>query len=372
MIKHRIFGLVTICISTAGLSDLNLAAAREPDPSRFTIRGDVIQFDSRATDDDVAILGEHLDVTAIYFGGAESGIGPDPRLSPIAVTDAGFTHVAKCKKLQRLVLSFLHPLQVTDDSLKSLAGLSDLRHFTCGVTPFTDAGIAHLASLNNLEELWLDFNSQLGDGCLDTIGRLKKLRVLRFFGASISDAGIAKIKGLKNLEDLQLGKAQIGDASLEIIGAFSKLKTLDLQHTRVTDAGMPHLKHLQLHWLCLSDTVVSSKGFAAISNMTDMQHLFLGYSRIDDNALELISRMKCLESCDLSATRVTGAGVRKLVELENLSLLRLNQLSITDADVAVLVSMKGLKHVELNHTQVAESGFKQLSKAGIDRWNIVP
>ena len=64
----------------------------------------------------------------------------------------------------------LHPLEVTDDGLKSLAGLSDLRYFTCGVTPFADAGIAHLAPLNNLEELWLDFNSHLGDGCLDTIG----------------------------------------------------------------------------------------------------------------------------------------------------------------------------------------------------------
>ena len=106
--------------------------------------------------------------------------------------------------------------------------------------------------------------------------------------------------------------------------------------------------------------------------MTDMLELHLGHSRIDDDALELMSRMKGLKSCDLSSTRATGAGVRKLVGLEHLSLLRLNQLSITDADVAVLATMKGLKHIELNHTQVTEAGFRRLTKAGIDRWNIEP
>jgi internalin A len=371
MTRYIALSSLAYCILIANLSATNLAAARAPDPSHFVVRNGVIEFNRQATDDDVAVLGVHPDITAIYFGGGESWDGPDPRLTPIAITDAGFAHVAKCKKLQRLTLSSLHPLQGTDDALKSLVGLSELRHFQYGVTPFTDAGLANLAPLANLEELWLDFNSHLGDGCLDTIGQLKNLRVLRFHGAPITDSGIAKIKELTNLEDLQLGKGKVGDAALANIGSFTKLKTLDLQHTRVTDAGMPHLKQLKLHWLCLHNTAVSSKGLTAIADMTEMKQLHLAYTRVDDAGLDIVSRMKDLESCDLSATRVSREGVRKLASLKRLYLLRLNELPITDADVALLTSMKGLKHVELNHTQVTTVGFQQLRNAGIECWNTV-
>jgi internalin A len=371
MIRNVAFSLVEACIAVVFV-DVHLARPREPDPSHFVVRGDIIEFNRHATDEDVAILGEHPDVTAIYFGGGESWDGPDPRLTSIAITDAGFEHVAECKKLQRVVLSSLHPLQVTDDCLRSLVGLTDLRVFQCGETPFTDAGIRHLAPVASLEELWLDFNSHLSDRCLETVGGLTKLRVLRFHGAPITDAGIGKIKGLVNLEDLQLGKAQVSDAALATIGTFTKLKTLDLQHTRVTDAGMPHLKGLQLDWLCLHDTAVSSKGIVAISNMTEMKELHVAHTRVDDAGLDVIGQLKNLQSCDLSATRVTGAGVRKLAGLERLSLLRLNELPIIDADVAALTSMKGLKHIELNHTQVTPAGFQQLRSAGVERWNITP
>ena len=57
----------------------------------------------------------------------------------------------------------------------------------------------------NIEELWLDFDTQLGDASMTVIGKMIKLRVLRFYGArKITDAGIAAIRDLSELEDLQL------------------------------------------------------------------------------------------------------------------------------------------------------------------------
>lgn len=311
-----------------------------------------------------------MNVKTICISCDEGWEGPGSHPPPIAVTDAGFARIGKCKKLQKLWLSTIHPLQVTEDCLKSLADLSDLRVFQGGVTPFTDAGITHLAPLENLEELWLDFNTHFTDSCLGTFSQLKKLRVLRFHGAPISDAGIAKIRGLSNLEDLQLGKSQVGDAALAAIGTFSKLRTLDLQQTRVTDDGLQKLKNLQLNWLCLNGTTVTSKGLSAISGMTGMKYLFISDTGADDSSLDFIAGMKNLESCDLSATRVTGAGIRKLAGLARIVHLQLNDLPLTDTDVPLLTEMKALKHVELNHTKITPAGFRKLARAGIERLNI--
>src|SRR5262249_6562709 len=152
---------------------------------------------------------DHPDVKTIIIGGGEAWDGPDPANYPFAITDAGFAHIANCKRVEKLAASSFHPLQVTDDGLKALKGLANLRVLDLGSQRFTDAGMAHLSGLTSLEELWLDFARQVGDGTLQSVSNMKKLRVLRFYGAPISDAGIAKIKNLTELEDLQLGRSRV-------------------------------------------------------------------------------------------------------------------------------------------------------------------
>ncbi len=272
---------------------LTAACVAAVDPTHYAVRGDFLVFHRHATDDDVAVLDAHPEIGGVAF---ETGPwdGPvDPRDVPIEVTNRGFAYLARCKKLHTLRLSFMQPLRVTDAGLKSLAGLKELRVLQLGVTPFSNRGLAHIAKLPQLEELWLDFNSQCDDGAMETIADLKTLRVLRFYGAPLTDKGVAKLAGLSRLEDLQLGRSQVGDAGLKTIASLGRLKTLDLQHTRVTDAGMRRLTSLRkLEWLCLKGTAVTRKGLAQLVDLPNLKSLYLDESQAENLPEELAAKVK--------------------------------------------------------------------------------
>ena len=341
-------------------------------PSEYVrIEGETIEFRYGATDPDMAILDAHPDVKTIMIGANEEWSGPDPSLYPFEITDVGFARIAKCKKLENLRASSIHPLQVTDDGLEAIAELKQLRAVDLGgAHRFSDAGMAHLSRLVNLEELWLDFNREVGDGTMRAVSGLTKLRVLRFHGAPVTDDGIREIRRLMELEDLQLGHARVGDPALEIIGGFTKLKTLDLQHTNVTDAGMAHLSSLKLEWLCLKGTNTSGAGLASVADMPDIEWLFLSGTRIDDASLEHLSRMTALKSLDLSGTSVTNAGVTRLTRHERLEHLKLNDVQLTDEIVPSLLQMKSLTDLEANGTKLSRAAFDALAEAGVERINV--
>ena len=263
----------------------------QPERPPYVIQSDSITFADTAIDADLAVLDKHPELKTVDLGGSGPWDGPDPRQFPIKITDAGFAHIANCKKLEKLLFGVTQPHQVTDDGLKSIEGLKQLRHIRFGVEPFSSAGLSHLAGLTNLEELDLFYpysdSSRYDNAALDPIANLKKLRVLALYGARISDAGVAKIKGLSRLEDLQLGKSHVGDASLAIIAGFTELKTLDLQSTRVTDAGMVHLKPLaKLQWLCLKDTKITDAGLAQLKGLTQLCDLYLSDGPITEAGLK--------------------------------------------------------------------------------------
>jgi Leucine-rich repeat (LRR) protein len=338
MIGKRLSGFVAIGILTMASGRTGLA--------EIVFKGDTATIEFPSDDEDMAALDNHPEVKHISLGGNGPTSGPGVPNPPFAITDAGFAHIANCKKLERLVLISGHRLNTTD------------------------AGTAHLSELTNLEELWLDQMRNLSDGTMQAVSQLKKLRVLRFYGSPISDAGVAQIGGLTELDTLLLGITVVGDAGMETIGTLTKLKTLDLQYTRVTDAGMAHLKPLRLTWICLKSTAVTGTGIAALAGMTEMDCLFLPDTEIDDKALDHLVGMKKLTSLDLSKTLVTDAGLAKLAGLEQISTLRLNDLPITDAAIPPLTAMRGLKDIEMNRTQVTKAGFRRLADAGIQRANV--
>jgi len=370
--NYRVLVVMGFGLAICSITFDRLAAAEPETRPIVVVQNDSMTIRWGATDRDMLVLDEHPDLKTLIIGGGEAWDGPDPGKFPFEITDAGFAHVANCRKLQTLDLSSSHPLRVTDDGLKVLRELKSLRHVNLGMQPFSDAAITHLAELTTIEELWLDGNENLGDGTLRSISNLKKLRVLRFYRAPITDAGIASIRGLTELQDLQLGHAKIGDRSLEIIGDFKKLRTLDLQHTLVTDAGMPHLSGLNLDWLCLHDTAVTGRGLAALAKMTELKWLILDGTKVDDDALLHLANLKKLEYLYLSRTRVTDAGVMKLKMLSQLISLKLDRLPITDSSIPTLLALKNLKTIEMNGTDVTAAGFARLSQADIERINVAP
>jgi Leucine-rich repeat (LRR) protein len=356
------------CIPIAALLMLAATSARAQQPTprpHYRIQDDAITFEFGANDADMAVLDTQPNLKSVSIGGGYEGNGPAGRTVFWNITDAGFAHLANCKKLEKLELNSMIPLKVTDAGLKAIAGLTSLRRVSIMNQPFTDAGIAHLAGLKNLEELWLDFNDRLGDGSLETAGGLTKLRVLRFYSAPLTDAGIATIKNLAQLEDLPLGRAHIGDESMKTIGQFTKLKTLDLQSARITDVGMDRLKNLQLHWICITNTPITTKGLTALGQMKDLEWLIAQGTQIDDDAMNTVAGFKKLTSLYISRTKITDAGFAKLRGQVDVSNLDIKEVPLTDASLDTILSFTKLKHIRMNRTRITSAGEKRLSDAGI-------
>jgi Leucine-rich repeat (LRR) protein len=332
----------------------------------YHIKDGKAMFYYDATDQDLAVLDNHPEISSIEIGVNYifSGDLPDPP-PHLPLTDGGFAHIANCPKLEELRIGTPLPLSVTDNGLKILSGLTELRRLEISCfgenTPFTDEGIKYIAPLVKMEELWLDFNKNLTDKTMTAISGMKELRVLRFYGAKITDAGLEQIQDLTKLKELLLGKSLVSDSGLKVIGRFSELKELDLQFTKITDEGMPNLSNLKgLNWLAIPGTKVSGKGLECISKLTGLKFLDLKYTRIDDAGLANVENLTNLESLDISNTKVTDTGLKHLSKLKKIKCLYLEGLPITNEGVKALNSLSSLTDIEIIGTKITGPGRARL------------
>ena len=103
-----------------------------------------------------------------------------------------------------------------------------------------------------------------GDADLALLDNLRPtISWLNLSRTAITDAGLASLKGLPELERLRLEWTAIGDSGLDFAATCAKLSSLNLVGTKVTDAGLAKLAPCKsLRKLYLWKTGVSPDGVA--------------------------------------------------------------------------------------------------------------
>jgi hypothetical protein len=89
-------------------------------------------------------------------------------------------------------------------SLDQLAGCRPLRALGFFDSQLTDAGVARLAALGQIEQLVLCGNTGLTDAAFAPIAAMKQLRVLRLVKTAITNPTLARFIELRKLETLEL------------------------------------------------------------------------------------------------------------------------------------------------------------------------
>jgi hypothetical protein len=90
--------------------------------------------------------------------------------------------------------------KVTDAELATLSNLPDIEVLELGNNPgITDAGLAHLSGLANLKTLYLYGTSVRGPG-IGVVATLPKLEALSLQGTPVTDRGILQLKNSKSLK----------------------------------------------------------------------------------------------------------------------------------------------------------------------------
>jgi len=184
-------------------------------------------------------------VVGVVFKDTPPESMPSPDCGVWKVTDADLKKLVVFGELRRLDLTDARLM--TDDALKDLTSLKQLRELTVGRTPVSDAGLKHVAAFGQLRGLGLE-------------------------ETEVTDAGVRDITGLTQLVYLNLGGTRITDAALRELAPLTQLRVLCLYETAVTDDGMKELLHFpRLEKLLIAGTEVTDAGLKELGPLKQLK-----------------------------------------------------------------------------------------------------
>ncbi len=173
---------------------------------------------------------QHLDLSA--FGVNRDGFG---------VGDGAMAVVEQFPALESIVLRLS---KVTDAGMEELAKCKSLKSVCIEGTSVTDNGLKYLLDLPNLYLLWLgvyDEGANVTDEGMRTVGQMIQLKDLGLSGTPVTDEGISHLSGLSELESLKIDNTKVTEAGLVHLEPLTNLERLRLFDT-VTDVGAKYLR----------------------------------------------------------------------------------------------------------------------------------
>ncbi|HEY9714137.1 MAG TPA: hypothetical protein V6C72_11745, partial [Chroococcales cyanobacterium] len=285
----------------------------------------------------------------------------DPLVSEVnlkhaRVTDAGLAALASLKNLQRLDLTDC--LHLTDEGMRVLADTKlPLKNLTLTNTMIGDAGLQYLSSISTLKELTLNTTK-------------------------VTEAGAKFLPRLSNCEVLELNGLEISPRTLQFVGEMPAIDRLELNDDHV-EGGIKYLPKTKLSSLSLSNTRLSPADFKDLSAMESLKYLFLGATDARDKDVQALAQLPRLRYLELNNCRgvtvkslsyfsasksirelhfdddTVGGGVKELEDSPVVH-LSLNYVKLTREDLEALARMKQLEKLFLRGTDVTDSDLKRL------------
>lgn len=336
-----------------------------------------------------------------------------------AVTNSGVSGLLTLKN--QLQVLDLYGTGIDDNSLNDIGSLMELRELDLGVTRVTSPALVALKSLKKLRVLELS-GRRINDSATTAVALLPSLVQLSLSGTRVTDNGMAALASLSRLKALGLSGTRIegnsldklavlpdlacldladtditGD-SLSRLAAFRKLKALNLENCPlIVDASTVHLSRLtSLQGLVLRKTgfekqSITGTGLARLTTLSQLQHLNLSATRVNDETIAPLAKLTNLRSLDLGltglgnagmahlaklprleslaviyqvgfgGTKVTADGLQHLAGHKSLATLDLTGTKIGDADLPKFAAVAGLKQLTISGTAITAAGAKTLA-----------
>ena len=125
---------------------------------------------------------------------------------------------------------FLKNIKARDSDLPVLLKAPQLQDVSLNGPEVTDQSMKIVGQLHDLRELQL-WNTQISDNGLAELANLRKLRLLNLYGTPFTSAALPHIAKLQSLERLQLSNTTISDQNVELLAKLKQLRYLSLPST---------------------------------------------------------------------------------------------------------------------------------------------
>ena len=161
------------------------------------------------------------------------------------ITNEGLAKLTTLKLLEHLTLPI--KAKITVSGVSGLNALSNLTYLYAYGVVQDNSGL-DISGLTKLENLTI--STPLGSGTIirdedmACLANLKKLKWLQGV-AGVSDAGMAHLAGLTNMERLSVSGSDLTDKGLSYLAGMKKLNHLTVSDGNFTEKGLRHLEDLK-------------------------------------------------------------------------------------------------------------------------------
>lgn len=282
------------------------------------------------------------------------------------VTDAALKQVALHPNLRWLKIA---TGKIWGPGLAELAKMPRLERLCLmGETGLTDQHVRHLEGLTHLKSLtlWGSACNSLTDASLASIGKLKELEELYFImtGPRFTAAGMAHLKGLTNLTKVDFAQTwaslegvRSGDAlarrlaadhpNLESIQGISFLSAEGMK----TLTAFRNLKCLAVGLKGRNQGYYGPTGMSYLAGLGSLEEFLIstdgGLSDADLACLEPLSRLRDLNVSCSSMTTMTDRGLGSIAKLHQLERLSLGHPSMTRGALNQLNNLSNLQFLSV-------------------------
>jgi hypothetical protein len=292
--------------------------------------------------------------------------------NPVLLRDyaANFQALADFPHIEEV---YLEQCRLADSDLRPLGQLKKLKRLTLRFSgDLTGAGIAHLAGLENLETLRIEYQNKLGDDALATIAALPKLKVLELRDCfALTAAGVAKLARLKNLEELHLtGRGRVDGKVLKQLAGLERLRVLELYQFGLLDADVDdlikftNLETLLWHDEGRPDGKLTEAGVARLAALKHLKtfHFPTAPTRLTARALDGLD-LGQFRSLDLRGIHLKNDDMKSLEPATRLQCLYLPYGELSDAALEPLPKLKALTEVHVPFSLFSDARLETLRGA---------
>jgi Leucine-rich repeat (LRR) protein len=302
-------------------------------------------------------------------------LGEFPALRELMIMNAKDEQFAAIPELKNLTGMWLAGNSFTDKTLQALSEKKSLEVLQLYYSPertsaplgISNDALGKLAELPNLRTLNMQgFATCNGEFFEKFVGQ-KNLTEMQLHLESLDDEGMKSLAKLIQVKKLVIGTGKTTAIGWESLKTMSSLEVLTVIPTTNVDdetvMGIAQLKNLRYLAIPAATDKLTSKGLAALKNLTELRSLFVGFDRSSATLHDLafLADLKMLRKLMLHGVIVNDASFDHLKGLSDLrELTFISGPDLTDAAFQKIAHLKSLEVLHIDAPQLSDECFVQL------------